>query len=421
MKKYKCGNCGYEMRKFVKYCPECGQEIEQPTSLYSDNKNVGIEKSQGYIYLLKKINFKVVVIGGVGLAVLIIFMCVFNNKYNRFIRNYNAGKTDAIKANYEKYDDKDIDKVYKYLSEEVHSIKDDYFNEKITYTETQERLKKVLESCKSGKSLPDYASCKADIEKLYASRKEFDKAEEAYNIGKYENAYDSYKKVESIDKSYETAQNKIEELKPIIAKQYYDSAKDKYDGQAYTAALTDINKALYYNFDDKYKELKQLCQQAENEAKAAKAEADRQKKLLVSGKQISTTRFDIEYVGADFTTKILPERTSGSYFYSNCPNDSIYVDMKFYVTNKSDYSATIDFVKNFSATYGTKSYTTNYEYYCELGSNNLDNIYDWTNIAPLKKIAYHVVLKLPYEAINTNDSITVKFKIDGEEQLLEFR
>ena len=81
----------------------------------------------------------------------------------------------------------------------------------------------------------------------------------------------------------------------------------------------------------------------------------------------------------------------------------------------------IDFVKNFSASYGTKKYSGSSEGYCELGSNSLDTIFSSTNITPLKKVAYHIAVKLPYEVINTNDSITITFKIDGEEQLLEFR
>ena len=213
----------------------------------------------------------------------------------------------------------------------------------------------------------------------------------------------------------------MEELKSILAEQYYNSAKDKYEGQAYSTALTDINKAISYNSDEKYQELKEKCQQGESEAKAAKAEEDRQKKLLTPGKEINTSRFNIQYVGAEFTSKILPERTSSAYSYWNCPNDSIYVDLKFYVTNTSDYSANIDFVKNFSASYGTKKYSGSSEGYCELGSNSLDTIFSSTNITPLKKVAYHIAVKLPYEVINTNDSITITFKIDGEEQLLEFR
>lgn len=223
------------------------------------------------------------------------------------------------------------------------------------------------------------------------------------------------------NKLYENAQSKMEELKSILAEQYYNSAKDKYEGQAYSTALTDINKAISYNSDEKYQELKEKCQQGESEAKAAKAEEDRQKKLLTPGKEINTSRFNIEYVGAEFTSKILPERTSSAYSYWNCPNDSIYVDLKFYVTNTSDYSANIDFVKNFSASYGTKKYSGSSEGYCELGSNSLDTIFSSTNITPLKKVAYHIAVKLPYEVINTNDSITITFKIDGEEQLLEFR
>lgn len=423
MKKYRCSKCGYEMKKSFKFCPECGNELfEGEDELYSDDKNAVVKKKIEHITIFKKINAKFYVIGGVLLVTVIVFFCIFNNKYNKFIRNYNAGKIDVIKENYDKYDDKDVAKIYKYLSEQVHSIRDDYFNDKISYDDAKEQLKKISESCKSGKTLPDYASCKADIEKLYNSKKAFDKAVELYNNGEYEKAYESYKKVDSIDNnSYTNAQNKLEELKPILAEQYYNIAKEKYDGKAYTTALSDINKAISYNSDEKYSELKQLCQQGESDAKAAKAEEERQEKLLTPGKVIITSRFNIEYVGADFASRILPEKTSGAYSYYNCPNDSIYIDIKFYVTNISDYNANIDFIKNFSASYGTKKYTSCSEGYSELGSTSMNSIFSSTNITPLKKIAYHIILTLPYEAINTNNSIIITFKIDGEEQLLEFR
>ena len=85
--------------------------------------------------------------------------------------------------------------------------------------------------------------------------------------------------------------------------------------------------------------------------------------------------------------------------------------MKFYVTNTSDYSANIDFVKNFSAYVWNKKieHLEARKDTVKLGSNSLDTIFSSTNITPLKKVAYHIAVKLPYEVINTNDSITITF------------
>ena len=41
MKKFRCVKCGYEMRKNLKFCPECGQKIEEidkMDELYTDDK-----------------------------------------------------------------------------------------------------------------------------------------------------------------------------------------------------------------------------------------------------------------------------------------------------------------------------------------------------------------------------------------------
>lgn len=413
MGKIVCSNCGYKVKNNVKYCPECGTELNMSADTHV--KKVDIMSN------VKKIKKIYVIIPAVTLIIIIAIVLIVNNKYNTFIRNYKKGNTDAIQSNYDDFDDKDIDKVYGYLSQQAMKIKDAYVNEKISYEDAKDQLNKIGKSCKTGKALADYMNCTNEVEKLHNSKASFKMAEDFYAKKNYEKAIDNYKKVIEGDSNYSESQSKIEVLIPTIAQEYYDKAKDEYDKEDYSSALSDINSAIKYVDNSEYQDMKQKCVEANNKAIADKAEAERQRKLLDPGKEITTSRFNIEYIGADFASKILPEKTSGAYSYYNCPNDSIYIDMKFYVTNISDYSANIDFVKGFSASYGTKKYTTCTEYYCELGSSSMDNIFSSTNITPLKKIVYHVVLKLPYEAINTNDSITISFKIDGEEQLLEFR
>ena len=83
------------MRKNLKFCPECGQKIEEidkMDELYTDDKENKAEKTYKFSAMLKRINIKFVIIGGIVLIAAIVFICVFNNNYNKFIRNYNAGK-----------------------------------------------------------------------------------------------------------------------------------------------------------------------------------------------------------------------------------------------------------------------------------------------------------------------------------------
>lgn len=413
MKKYICKNCGYRVKNNVRYCPECGAEIQE-------YKNVGF-KSNKILDKIKTIKKRYILCSFIVVIAVIVFVVIYNNKYNTFIRNYKNDNTDAIRSNYNNYSDKDIDKVYDYLSRQAVKIKDNYVNEKTTYEDTKSQLNKIGISCKTGKTLTDYINCVNEVEKLHNSREAFKIAEDFYSKNNYEKAIENYKKVIDSDGNYSESQAKIEALTPNVAQNFYDKAKNAYDKEDYSSALNCIDTAIKYSDKSDYEEMKQMCVDANEKAIADKAEADRQKKLLVSGKEISTTKFDIEYQGAAFDTRVLPEKTSGAYSYKECPNDSIFIDMRFYITNKSDYNANIDLVKNFKATYGSKNYNSCSQWYCEIGSTSLRNIYSSINIEPLKKVVYHLVVTLPYEAINTDESINITFKLDGQEQLLEFR
>ncbi len=415
MGKVICKNCGYKVKKNVKYCPECGVEIKG----YEDLQNN--VKSNNILETIKKIKKLYIIIAVIVITIIISVIAIFNNSYNIFIRNFKKDNIDAIQSNYENYSDKDIEKVYSYLSEQVIKIKDDYINDKMSYEDAKEQLDKIGKSCKKGNTLTDYVNCSSDVEKLHNSRDSFKKADDYYSKNNYEKAIENYQKVIESDSNYSEAQEKIQALKQNVAQDYYDKAKNSYDNEDYSAAVNYINNAIKYANNSDYQDMKQKCIAANDKAIADKEEAERQKKLLVSGKEISTTKFDIQYKGASFETRIMPDNTSGAYLYYNCPNDSIFVDIVFSVTNKSDYSSKIDLIKNFSATYGTKYYSGNAEYYSESGSTNISPVYSSTSITPLKTVTYHVTVKLPYEAVNTDESITVNFKIDGEEQILEFR
>ena len=52
MKKFRCVKCGYEMRKNLKFCPECGQKIEEidkRDELYTDDKENKAEKTYKFL------------------------------------------------------------------------------------------------------------------------------------------------------------------------------------------------------------------------------------------------------------------------------------------------------------------------------------------------------------------------------------
>lgn len=420
MKKYICPKCGYEVKKLLKFCPECGNalgdiRIENKDKIYICNIKNKISRVN------KKKTIIVASIVAVMIIAVVVFLNIYNSNYNVFIRNYKSGNTEAIQDEYDKYKDSDVDKVYSFLSKKAQNTRDKFFNKSISYTEAIEEINQIQNCLKNDKILDNFTQCKSDIELLNKSRNSFNEAEEYYNNNQYENAYNSYRYVEEIDDCYQVAQAKMQELKPIIAKEYYEKAKSKYDSGSYTLALNDISNCLSYDTNSQYEELKKLCQESVQKEKAEKEELERQKKLLVSGKEIQSSKFNIEFREAKFTNRITADRLDRYYLYYSCDNDNMFLDMVFSVTNKSDYSAKIELITGYCATYGTKHYYQNSAYYCDAGSTDIDPVYSWTSIQPLETVTYHVVTKLPYEAVNSNESITVSFKIDGQEQLLEFR
>ncbi len=151
-------------------------------------------------------------------------------------------------------------------------------------------------------------NCTNEVEKLHNSKASFKMAEDFYAKKNYEKAIDNYKKVIEGDSNYSESQSKIEVLIPTIAQEYYDKAKDEYDKEDYSSALSDINSAIKYVDNSEYQDMKQKCVEANNKAIADKAEAERQRKLLDPGKEITTSRFNIEYIGADFASKFYQKK-----------------------------------------------------------------------------------------------------------------
>lgn len=122
-----CDKCGYKTRKNIKYCPQCGIELTETKD--SNTKN----KFWEYLQKVKKIN-KIYIIIVIAVILIISLIIVFSNdKYHKFIRNYEKDDIEAIQSDYDKYSERDVEKVYKYLSEQLTQIRDDYIQENVTY------------------------------------------------------------------------------------------------------------------------------------------------------------------------------------------------------------------------------------------------------------------------------------------------
>lgn len=410
-----CSQCGKRINGKAKYCSQCGGLIIEKEQSDLDNS---------LFKVLKENRRKISIISAITcvlFVMLVLGICIFNNDYRRAIRCYKEAKTEKIQSLYEDMGAKDEMKMCNYLDKKAQSVHDDFFDSKIDYQTASDKLQTIRQSYPADMSGTAFTNLNKEVTDLNESRINYSQAESSYTDSDYEKAYNFYDKVIAIDPEYQQAQDKITEIRPMVAKQYYEKAKSSFDNHDYTLALSRINSALEMDDQTEYSEFKDQCTQAKEKNDQEQEEKERAEKLLTEGKEIKTSKLDLVYQGASLTDRILPSNTNSAYVYQKCPEDSIFLDMVFTLKNTSDYNAGIDIVKDFSTSYGTKKYSQCNTYYSESGSTTVSYIFNSTSIVPLKEVTCHIVVQLPYEATATTDSINVSFKIDNQEQLLEFR
>lgn len=120
---------------------------------------------------------------------------------------------------------KDEMKMCNYLDKKAQSVHDDFFDSKIDYQTASDKLQTIRQSYPADMSGTAFTNLNKEVTDLNESRINYSQAESSYTDSDYEKAYNFYDKVIAIDPEYQQAQDKITEIRPMVAKQYYEKAK----------------------------------------------------------------------------------------------------------------------------------------------------------------------------------------------------
>ncbi len=482
--KKKCKKCGVENQENSKFCMECGSHLEEETTqLKNENtamvskaivlKNSVLERITMLISDRKKLIISVASI--IVVTVIGSFTySYYNDNLNRAKRYFSENDNAGLISLKESMSREDINEFENFLSEEGEKVLSEFNNGKINSNDTREKIKKI----------EDFSSRNTYKNEFLKKFEELNTSKDSFNAGleyQKENdalqAYEKFKLVISTDTNYEKAQANINTLKPQIVDALIKRADEEYENTNYSECLSLIKEAI--NLDGENDNLKQLkakyeegkaeadkkaeeeAKQKAEEAEAAKqlingkiietndnlkqlkakyeegkAEADKKAeeeakqkaeeaeaaKQLINGKIIETENAEITFIDANFTTKVEPDDKSGYYLYYTSESDEIFLDLKFKVTNKGKYGLKLEgLVSNVLAQYSNGYTYRTYSCFWTENPGDISNVYSWDELDPLKTTTFHLAVKLPREVADSQDSLNIKFKILGQEQVLNFR
>lgn len=433
----KCKKCGAKNQENAKFCIECGNQLGgEENQLKTENtkmvskikalKNLDLER----IKLLIKDKKKLVVSSTI-MVVAIIVGCVIYSQYNddlnkakRYFEENNSTGLVSLKKSMSR---EDINAFEDFLTGEGERVLNEFNKGNINSSDARNQIKKVEEF--SSKNTYKNAFSEK-FEELKTSKDSFNTGLEYQEKKNALQAYESFKLVISTDTNYEKAQANINNLRPQIVDALIKTADEEYENTNYSECLSLIKEAI--NLDGENDNLKQLKakyeegkaeadKKAEEEAKQ-KAEEAEAAKQLINGKIIETENAEITFIDANFTTKVEPDDKSGYYLYYTSESDEIFLDLKFKVTNKGKYGLKLEgLVSNVLAQYSNGYTYRTYSCFWTDNPGDISNVYSWDELDPLKTTTFHLAVKLPREVADSQDSLNIKFKMLGQEQVLNFR
>ena len=433
----KCKKCGAQNQENAKFCIECGNQLgEGENQVKTENtkmlskikalKNMNLERIKLLIKDKKKLVVSVTII-----VVAIIVGCAiysqYNDDLNKAKRYFGENNSTGLISLKESMSREDINEFENFLSEEGEKVLSEFNNGKINSSDARDQIKKVEEF--SSKNTYKNAFSEK-FEELKTSKDSFNAGLEYQKENDALQAYEKFKLVISTDTNYEKAQANINNLKPQIVDALIKRADEEYENTNYSECLSLIKEAI--NLDGENDNLKQLKakyeegkaeadKKAEEEAKQ-KAEEAEAAKQLINGKIIETENAEITFIDANFTTKVEPDDKSGYYLYYTSESDEIFLDLKFKVTNKGKYGLKLEgLVSNVLAQYSNGYTYRTYSCFWTENPGDISDVYSWDELDPLKTTTFHLAVKLPREVADSQDSLNIKFKILGQEQVLNFR
>lgn len=385
------------------------------------------KQNEEQLIIEKKSNKKVIYILSAFLCiiVLIVFLIFINNPVNRAIKYYKEDSLESYEDIKDKMNESDFIELGSYLQDEVTAIYNAYLEESCSYKETVDKMGNILFYCDK-KYIENYTGIINDINRLEDSRNAFISAIEFELNGVYEKAYDNYLKVIVEDKNYEVAQDKLDSIILFVVEELTDKAEVDVINNDFASAITCVEKAIKYlnENDEKKLELQQIrdmyiIQKEEYDKKIA--EEERQKKLLTSGKVLSSSDFTANYKSAVFSKSIKPDNTSGAYIYYKSDDDKIYLDIRFTIKNISNFEKELEtLVSNLKVTYDDKYTYTRYSLFYSQG-DDIDSVYSWDTLEPLEEATFHIAIEMPEEIALSDSSLYVEFTFLGQQQILEYR
>ncbi len=151
-----------------------------------------------------------------------------------------------------------------------------------------------------------------------------------------------------------------------------------------------------------------------------KAEEERQK-LLSNGDVVSSSQWQVEFIGTNLSAKILPNSASGYFLYYQCNDDEVYLDIIFKLKNiDTDILNMENAVTDVTVTYNNKYKYTNYSMFSSEG-NKINSVYSYNGLNALDSTTFHVAVTLPREAQSNNAPIKVEITIAGQKKIINVR
>ena len=274
----RCNYCGAEVKEGMKFCPGCGQEIQQgkgssdhgsgtifqpgegkkrefngqkvpnasqPPKEPSKNKKVKKKRKKAPIIL----GFVLVVILAAGGSVLAFYV---KSPARKIVSRISQEDYSDIEQLYKKKVKGHFvqEKLLNQLAEkDCATILDDFKTEKITYEEASEKLNAYLTL--GSKTLETaFGEQEKTLESLNSSMEAYKKAEELYEDGNYEEAMEAYAQVSEDDSNYEEAQSKLSQCVENYKTEILNQTENPEDEQGYETAIQTIAVAADILPDD---------------------------------------------------------------------------------------------------------------------------------------------------------------------------
>lgn len=226
----RCPNCGDEYSDELEFCPNCNTRNSKSSSgdgIKLDKKKVGI--------ILAAVAVAVVLIGS--------FQFIQSKKnpkqFIEYVQTGRYGKADEIFNSSISLHDRQDQEAYALAEQDLESKVEAYYAGTATYEEVTELLEQYSKYYEELKE--KYAS---QIETLHTSQKNFQTAEEYWNLGEYTSAYQSYEKVIEEDINYEEAQKKLEECQNKAAETALADADEFAKEEKYLDAIRQLQNGL---------------------------------------------------------------------------------------------------------------------------------------------------------------------------------